>query len=80
MSELRSMPVIHAASPSAPGHVGRGRTDARGPFAAENLRLVRARIFVVVERVRHHFLLRAVIMLVHQIRHAALNHQRSECS
>ena len=61
--------ALHAGHPrrvaEGPGHIRRGRSDAGGPFAAEDLRLIRARIRVVLQGLCHHFFHIAVIVFVH---------------
>ena len=53
--------------------VGRGRTDARGPFADENFGGVAPVPGIINEGLGFHFLLGTVVMLIHQIGRAAMH-------
>jgi len=54
-------------------HVRCRRSNAGGPLAREDLGLVGARIAVVVESVILHVFERAVVMLIDEVRHAAVD-------
>ena len=67
------MQHIHAASPSAPAMLGVGEPTRVAHSPTKIFGRIVAVALVIDERLRFHFLLRAVIMFVHQIRRAAVD-------